>query len=191
MTPPPISSPPTLFFLSGADISAFSPISLFFFFFFLKTLSPFPYFFSPISLPIYKTIFHAAAAASVFCFLSPEPSLLQRTCTARFAFLTFKVMLQHSTWFSITSQHPTPHYTRWHHTRRTKITKNRKVRKTTPHSAKEVDSSGGISLVTNRMSKGENLNLTKYLVLGSLSISHCMVFLTFCNFQDWMNTPRS
>ena len=124
-------------------------------------LSPF---FSPISLPIYKTIFHAAAAASVFCFLSPEPSLLQRTCTAHFAFFTFKVMLQHSTWFSITSQHPTPHYTRWHHTRRTKITKNTTVRKTTPHSAKEVDSSEGISLVTNRMSKGENLNLTKYLV---------------------------
>ena len=85
VTPPPISSPPTLFFLSGADISVFSPISL----------------------PIYKTIFHAAAAASVFCFLSPEPSLLQRTCTAHFAFFTFKVMLQHSTLHHNTQRHIT------------------------------------------------------------------------------------
>ena len=172
-TPPPISSPPTLFFFSGEKISVFSPISLFFSFFFYSYL--------PSHLQNYLS-----RRCCCFCLLllSPEPSLLQRTCTAHFAFLTFKVMLQHSTWFSITSQHPTPHYTRWHHTRRTKITKNTKVQKTTPHSAKEVDSSEGISLVTNRMSKGENLNLTKYLVSGSLSISHCMVFLTFCNFQD-------
>ena len=73
-------------------------------------LSPFflSFFFnSPISLPIYKTIFHAAAAASVFCFLSPEPSLLQRTCTAHFAFFTFKVMLQHSTLHHNTQRHIT------------------------------------------------------------------------------------